>query len=382
VNGKPVYYWVNRRDMAVPLNAGYVALVNCTNITVQSLNLTSNGQGVLLAFTTNSTITKNNITNNGNGIWLEQSSSNTISVNNITANNDFGICISWHSHNNTISGNNITANKWYGIELVASSNNSIYHNNFVDNSEQVYSVGSTNFWDDGYPSGGNYWSDYTDVDLYSGTNQDVLGSDGIWDQSYTIDANNQDRYPLVEPWTPPAIKATVDVDPNALNLCSKGEWVTCYIELPEGYNVGDIDIYSIKLNNTFPVSLLPNPPVPVPTEIGDYDNDTIPDLMVKFNMTELTSYIRHVLGIKYGNVTLTITGNLTDGTTFEGEDTVKVLLLGDLDHDGDVDHDDFIDFCGAYPSKPPLNPEADLDGDGDVDSADFVLLVGNYGRKL
>lgn len=186
---------------------------------------------------------------------------------------------------------------------------------------------------------------------------------------------------ITGPAPPPVIAATIDINPDTFSLICKGEWVTCYIELPEGYDVSDIDICSIRLNDTFPVSLLVVPPVPVPTEIGDYDEDGTPDLMVKFNMTELTSYIR-LQGIKYGNVTLKITGNLTDGTQFEGEDTVKVLLPGDLDHDGDIDATDFIDFCGAYPSNPPLNPEADLDSDGDVDRFDFVLLVGNYGRKL
>lgn len=41
-----------------------------------------------------------------------------------------------------------------GIYLDSSSNNTIYHNNFVANSQQVYSYNSVNSWDDGYPSGG------------------------------------------------------------------------------------------------------------------------------------------------------------------------------------------------------------------------------------
>jgi hypothetical protein len=67
----------------------------------------------------------------------------------------------------------------------------------VDNTEQVFSAGSTNVWNDGYPSGGNYWSDYTDVDQYSGPYQNETGSDGIWDNPYPVDEYNVDYYPIV-----------------------------------------------------------------------------------------------------------------------------------------------------------------------------------------
>src|SRR4030042_1326444 len=39
VNGKPTYYWINRIETAVPTDAGYVALVNCTRMTIQNLTL-------------------------------------------------------------------------------------------------------------------------------------------------------------------------------------------------------------------------------------------------------------------------------------------------------------------------------------------------------
>jgi len=109
-----------------------------------------------------------------------------------------GILLCQFSYYNAISGNNITANKDYGIYLSYSSDilgfhNSVYHNNFVNNTNQVYSKVSVNIWDDGYPSGGNYWSDYAGVDT---------DGDGIGDTPYDIDANNQDRYPLIEPWSP------------------------------------------------------------------------------------------------------------------------------------------------------------------------------------
>jgi len=70
INGKPVIYWVNEQNKTVPANAGYVALVNCTNITVQNQNISNNGQGILLVATSNSLITENHLTNNGYGIVL------------------------------------------------------------------------------------------------------------------------------------------------------------------------------------------------------------------------------------------------------------------------------------------------------------------------
>jgi nitrous oxidase accessory protein NosD len=89
---------------------------------------------------------------------------------------------------------------WCGIYLYHSNDNSIYHNNFINNTVHVCLEESyTNIWDDGYPSGGNYWSGYTDLDEKSGPNQDQPGSDGIWDHPYVIDEYNIDHYPFVNP---------------------------------------------------------------------------------------------------------------------------------------------------------------------------------------
>jgi len=92
-----------------------------------------------------------------------------------------------------------------------------YHNNFINNTQQVvigfkgYSVNNT--LDDGYPSGGNYWSDYAGADLFSGPYQNETGSDGIGDTPYIIDKSNQDNYPLTNPWSPlPPIPGDVNSD--------------------------------------------------------------------------------------------------------------------------------------------------------------------------
>ena len=244
VNGKPVYYWVNEQNKTFSDDAGYVAAVNSTNITVGNLTVERSGQGVLLAGTTNSIIERtiltknkygiylccsrnitinrntiiesgqgiglflshenniigNTITKNGYGIDMGRSEGNIISGNVITEHtandNSWGIDL-WLSENNIISKNNITNNK-RGIELFESENNLICHNNFLNNAKQVHSYDSlVNTWDDGYPFGGNYWSDYNGTDWYSGLYQNATGSDGIGDTSFDIDENNQDNYPLM-----------------------------------------------------------------------------------------------------------------------------------------------------------------------------------------
>jgi parallel beta-helix repeat protein len=143
VDGKPIIYWVNQQDRTVPSEAGYVALVNCTHITVRDLNLANNGQGVILVSTTDSTITKNSITNTGNAIYIQESSGNTISGNNL-ANNDNGIR-GQTSSNNTISSNNITTNE-SGIYFTgASTSNIISGNSITENTVDGMNLwGSTN----------------------------------------------------------------------------------------------------------------------------------------------------------------------------------------------------------------------------------------------
>jgi len=202
VDGKTIYYWINRRDSDVPLDAGYVALVNCTSITIQNLNLSKNHEGTVLVYTTNSTITKNNITNNSLGIQFLQSSNNTVSGNIVAANTQYGIVLS-SSSNNTISGNNITENDVYGIVLGGSSNNTIYHNNFINNTNQAYDDNPpSNNWHHLALLEGNYWSDYAGVDDGSGVGKHAIADDEIGDTLIPHPDTDYDLYPLMEPWTP------------------------------------------------------------------------------------------------------------------------------------------------------------------------------------
>jgi len=240
---------VVERDNVVVDGAGYtlhgrrayyskgICLTGRSNVTIKNMEIKTFFFGIWLEKSSNNSICGNNITNNKGGIWLFDSSNyNSISENNITANlnygiyieyslgngisgnnitnNDYGIKLSLSSNNNSVYGNSITNNLYgillwkspnnaiygnditdndCGIALTKSSANIIYHNNFVDNHKQTYSYDSTNVWDDGYPSGGNYWSHYTDDDR---------NGDGVGDKPCVIDANNQDKYPLMSSWSP------------------------------------------------------------------------------------------------------------------------------------------------------------------------------------
>jgi len=363
VNGKPVYYFINRQNESFSQDAGYLAFVNSTNIAVENLSLTGNGEGLLIAYSqnlliknvtitdnyygvslnqashiilsgnnitannnhgihleysSNNSIYGNNITNNGyggihllyssdnsisennvannsyDGIYLssysnnnsifgntiannadglvfsESSNYNSISENNITANdicgislryllynnsiisnlitrnpfgialysascniitsnnvsnNDYGIILDYYSQNNIINDNTIAASlhgirvtysstyniiycnnftdNYEQLQFYEASNNTVYHNNFVSPENRIPWSTSENIWDDGYPSGGNYWSDYVGVDVKSGPGQDLPGSDGIGDMPYIIDADNVDHYPLMYPYGAP-----------------------------------------------------------------------------------------------------------------------------------------------------------------------------------
>jgi len=278
VDGKPIYYLINRRDFTVPQRAGCVVIVNSDEITVKNLNLRNNDVGITLAYTTNSVIENvtatgnfipifldlsdhnvvngNNVTNNGgagialarshynnvtcnyvhdtngSGIWLEDTYCNTIIGNHVSSSrrgspqefdgagilvddsydceiidntvteNEHGIVVGADpAQYNIVARNNIMENN-IGFILFDTQRNKIYHNDFLRNAVTVHTyhntAGSTFY--SNYPIGGNYWSNYTSVDLYSGPDQNETGSDGISDTPYIVDGNHQDKYPLMKPF--------------------------------------------------------------------------------------------------------------------------------------------------------------------------------------
>jgi parallel beta-helix repeat protein len=164
-------------------------LTAVNNVTLRDTRVTAFLNGIFLEYSSDDVLTGNNIENNNKGIYF--GSSNNIKRNSIES-NAFGFSLYWSSTQNSISENNVT-NNHFGIYICSSSNNRIYHNSFAGNTNQAYSVSSTNTWDNGYPSGGNYWSDY----LTKYPNASEIDSSGIGNTPYVIDANNTDHYPLL-----------------------------------------------------------------------------------------------------------------------------------------------------------------------------------------
>ena len=117
----------------------------------------------------------------------------------------------------------------------------------------------------------------------------------------------------MSPWIP-VISATIDINPKTLNLKSRGRWITCIIEFPEGYSIEDIDVSTIRL-------LVDNDNVaaePSPTGIAGKE------LMVKFSRSAVQAIV------SAGEVELTVTG-LVNGVPFEGNDTIRVIKPGKAD---------------------------------------------------
>jgi len=176
---------------------------------------------------------------------------------------------------------------------------------------------------------------------------------------YTSDAENPYRPKLIITYTDPP-PATIDFHPDTLNLKSKGKWVTCYIELREDTDVEDIHIETIAITsiavNGGDAEVIDDIPAEDhPTEVGDYDSDGIPDLMVKFNRQWVQESIADLM-VKFDRQSVQDAASVvglakvkikiyfeTDSTGFEGFDTDSTGYEGfDTDSTGFEGFDEVV----------------------------------------
>ncbi len=303
INGKPIYYLFKKQDTTVPADAACVILENCTRITVQYLDDLQNSEGLQMFDTTNSTVTKCNLNYLRRAIWL------------------------YSSDNNVISENNITDNREYGIASHSSSGNRVYHNNFVNNSANAFVFEpSSNAWDDGYPSGGNYWDDYTGVDLYRGPFQNITGSDGIGDTPYTTagDWPETDRYPLTNLWH----------------------------SLPQ---VHDVAVSNIVTSKT---------------------------VIAQGHIITVNVTVGNQGGYAESFYVTAFSGSIGAPTSEQWD---LFWHMGDVNRDGFIDDEDVLlveEAFGSIPGDPNWNPDADVHTDGAINMFDVATVAKNYGENI
>lgn len=329
VNGKPVYYWVDKSNLNIPSNASYVALINCANIVAENLTLCRNLQGIVLA----------------------------------------------GSRNVRMTGNNISCNLW-GAYLIWSEYNSIYHNNFVNNTTPAYVDNSYyhNTWDNGYPSGGNYWSNHLGEDIKRGDAQTLPGSDGFVDTCYTILLQNVDRYPLRKTWPWDAH----DIGITWVGVESKTVFEQNYLMW------GNMTIFNYGL---FPEYF----------SLAIRRNGTL--IFITTNLLESRVYMSFYFfvdasGVAYGHyiLAISVTELPAENSTADNTYTLSftVTVRGDTNGDGGVNILDLINIVnhlghgGDEHAKYTqewfqcLNTDAKEDGQHNV--LDLILVANNLGR--
>ncbi len=237
---------------------------------------------------------------------------------------------------------------------------------------------SINIWDDGYPLGGNYWSDCAGRDWYSGTFQNVTGSDGIADKPYALDQNNRDNFPIMKPlpWGAHDIGMTYigkiwqDHFPSVFPLKTAAGlgfkvhfnvFVMNYGDYTETFNV------TAYANNTI---------------IGTITSITLAGgKSIFLNFTWLTT------GLATGNYTISSNATQVSGETDTWNNTltgaqVFLTIPGDLNGDSKVSLLDLVMLANSYGTPPgdsKWTPNADIDDNGVVGLTDLVILAQHYG---
>jgi len=116
-------------------------------------------------------------------------------------------------------------------------------------------------------------------------------------------------------WAKPSIiNVKMGFCPHTLNLKSRGKWIICIVELSKGYTVKDVDTSTLILNGTIKGEVVNK------AERSRY-------LIVKFDRKAIIDLISKVVcNKKAGTVSLTVTGEFKDETTFFGTATVRIVM--------------------------------------------------------
>jgi len=431
VDGKPIRYIVNETEVSVSGIMGYLAIVNSTNIKVENISLSSNGEGVLLAYSKKCEICNVKISNcsrglrliasNGNlllnnfisncewaGVVLDSSSNNTVKKN-ILVKNTAGIFVSSSSlldltsknnliENNTIRDNNygiiladvygnqiaknaIEYNHLAGAYLIQTEENTFYGNVYINNDIGLKIVSSSrNMF---------LYNSFLNESLHVEV-KDPLVSINYWNSSYPKGGNYWDNVDLVDNFSGPQQDISggdgiidnpfIIADHNVDNLpliapplflelsIAKAKYPVIFVGTPK------VKAISFSLYNK---SLLLN-------VCGDSENGfrvQIPKKLLWCNRLQ--------------DWNILITGNCSLQSIFEGSDatyfyfvyacgacnltfeaTHSLVELGDVNFDGYLNMQDLLSIIfsfGSIPGHSRWNYFADVNQDMKIDIRDLIL---------
>ena len=358
--------------------------ISADGVTINGFTLKDGRYGIYLDSSNNSILFNNNVSNNigGGGICLLSSDKTTIHNNTASNNSYFGITL-FSSNDNIMTDNNITENK-YGFMSLDSFNNLIYHNDLINNIDvQAYDMDYTNLWDNDYPSGGNYWSDYG----AKYPDAEEIDASGIWDTPYDISgrAGAQDRYPLMQPWTGDTSQkneivsigsATVDIsDTIVVPVTLANASNIRQVALDLNYDPDVVSILNITANDSLPSSSV--------TYTLDSGRASIElTNSYKISVTSATGLI-DITFKAMGNINTTElnmqyvelvddAGTHTPGTIVNG--SITVCIKGDFNNNDRVDIGDVAKVAFMVAGKVSEDLRADFNHNGRVDIGDAARI--------
>jgi hypothetical protein len=141
-------------------------------------------------------------------------------------------------------------------------------------------------------------------------NDGVLDAVDACDNTPSGEVVDEEGCPIAELGS--SVSAEIEFRPRTLNKKSRDRWVGAYIELPQGYDVKEIDRSSILLGGSIPARSRHY-------RIGDHDRDGIPELIVKFKRRDVITILP-----EGDEVPVTVSG-FVGTTTFEGKDVIRVI---------------------------------------------------------
>lgn len=357
---------------------GNVISVSADNVQIYDLHITFGARGVYIDGAIGTIVANNVIDYNSAGIELDYANETDV-ANNLLDHNGGSAIYLYYSFDNTILGNTIsnTTGRYSSTPFRAQYSNGslIYQNNFICNSWDPLAIAqSFNNWDDGYPTGGNYWINYNITDLYNGPYQNITGSDGIGDLPFYIPWSSEiDHYPLMKLY----------------QLGSKDVGVTF---------IGEIKYPTVIVFRTFiwtgstlrfDTFIMNYGGSTESVNVTAYANGTIIDqrfnvVLAGDNSTILTLQWNS-MGFPLGFYNITVYASPVLGETDITDNSrsiwMSIYAVGDINGDGKIDIRDLAAIAKAFgQTVPPANPDLDVNQDWKIDIRDIAIVAKHFGE--